>query len=83
MDVKFNVGAATRLISDMNRNCNDIVNETRELLNVKNAEKWKDSQSVKFSKKMDSVANELNIALRYESEYLETYRNRVVELSES
>lgn len=81
MDVKFDAGAAERLLQQMDKYCSGIQKETRELLSVlKNPGEWQDNQMRAFHTNINELAKDLNQVLALESEYMRTYHQRVMEL---
>lgn len=83
MDVKFDTGAAERLIRQMDRYCSGIQKETRELLAImKKPGEWKDNQMRAFQMNIHEIAKDLNQALALESEYMRTFYQRIMELKE-
>lgn len=83
MDDKFNSAAACQLIRDMDRYCQGVQKEARELLDiVGNPGGWSDGQMVVFRKNVNEIAIELNQVLKLESEYMRTFYQRVRELTE-
>lgn len=81
MDVRFDAGAAERLIQQMDKYCSGIQKETMELLAVlKDPGEWQDNQMRAFQINISELAKELDQALALESEYMRTYHQRVMEL---
>lgn len=81
MDIRFDVGAAERLIQQMDKYCSGIQKETRELLTVlKNPGEWQDNQMRAFETNINELAKDLNQALSLESEFMRTYYQRVAAL---
>ncbi len=81
MDIKFDAGVAEVLIQQMDRYCSGIQRETIELLAIMNDPgEWQDNQMSAFQANINELAEDLNRALSFESEYLRTYHQRVLEL---
>lgn len=81
MDVRFDAGAAEKLLQQMDRYCSGIQKETKELLSVlKNPGEWQDNQMRAFQANINELVADLNRALSLESEYMRTYHQRVMEL---
>lgn len=81
MDVKFNAAAAERLIYQMDSYCSGIMDETRALMKIAEYRMlWRDNQAEAFCNNITELAKDLNKALSLESEYMNTFRQRVTEL---
>ena len=81
MEIKFDSGAAEWLIAQMDKYCNGIVYEARSLLEIlNNSGEWDDLQKKAFQSNLQVLAQDLNKALRLESEYMNTFSQRVKEL---
>ena len=81
MGVKFDLEAAEQLISQMSFYCSGIVREAKGLLDIlKDSGEWDDLQKRVFEYNMQALASDLNQALSLESEYLNTFAQRVNEL---
>lgn len=81
MDVKFDSNAAERLLVQMNTYCSGIQKETIDLLAVmKDPGDWQDNQMRAFQANIDELSNDLRRALELESEYMRTFKQRIMEL---
>ncbi len=81
MDIRFNADAAERLLQQMDRYCTGMQKEARELMtSLKSTKGWDDNQLKAFQANITELANDLNQALMLESEYMQTYYQRVNEL---
>lgn len=81
MEIKFDAEAAEQLISQMSFYCLGIVKEARGLLDIlKDSGEWDDLQKKAFENNMQALASDLNQALSLESEYMNTFSQRVKEL---
>ena len=81
MDVRFDAVAADELINNMATYCSGIQKETRELLELlKQAGGWQDNQMRAFQSNITEIAHDLNKALALESEYMNTFNERINEL---
>ena len=84
MEIKFDSNAARQLIVDMDRYCREIQKEARALLDLtKQTRGWNDDQSRAFKGTVDEIIEDLEKALKSESEYMRTFRQRVRELEEN
>ena len=80
-EIKFDAGAAERMISEMNIYCTGVQKETRDILSIlKSEDTWDDRQTKAFQANMSEIAKDLNQALRHEGDYMRTYYSRVQEL---
>lgn len=81
MDINFNIDSALKLLSEMNKYCSGIQKETQELISVlRNTDNWNDNQKIAFQSNIHNIAKDLNDALRFESEYMKTFSERINEL---
>ena len=81
MDIRFNANAAEVLLRQMNSYCSGIQKETKALLaTLESAEGWDDNQMKAFQANINELAKDLNQALMLESDYMQTYYQRVQEL---
>ncbi len=80
-EIRFDAGAAERMISEMNAYCTGVQKETRDVLSILNSsDTWNDRQTKAFQANMSEIAKDLNQALRHEADYMRTYHQRVQEL---
>ena len=80
-EIRFDSGAAERLLAEMNTYCSGVQKETRDILSIlESAEAWDDRQTKAFETNMSDIAKDLNQTLRYEGDYMRTYHQRVQEL---
>lgn len=80
-EIRFDAGAAERLISEMNEYCTGVQKETRDILSILNsADTWNDRQAKAFQINMSEIGKDLNQALRHEGDYMKLYYQRVQEL---
>ncbi len=80
-EIRFDAGAAERMISEMNTYCTGVQKETRDILSILNsADTWNDRQTKAFHANMSEIAKDLNQALRHEGDYMRAYHRRVQEL---
>lgn len=83
MDIKFDVKAAERLLQEMDKYCSAVQKGARDILSLMDKNnKWQDNQSRAFQANIHEIAKDLEQALRLESEYMRTYKQRVNELKE-
>ena len=81
MNIKYDSVAAEKLISDMDQCCQGIQREAQDLLMLVNGMgEWKDSQFDIFQSNINKMAIDLNETLRLESEYMNTFQQRISEL---
>lgn len=83
MDIKFDAVAAKQLIRRMDWYCSGIQKEARDLLDISSGSKeWNDQQAKAFQNNIVEIANDLNKVLFFESDYIRTFYQRVMELGE-
>ena len=81
MDVRFDSVAAEQLLKQMNIYCTGIVDETKHLLMIVNESyEWEDNQMKSFRNNMTALAGDLEKILKFESEYMNTFGQRIQEL---
>ena len=81
MDVRFNANAAESLIRQMDKYCSGIQKETKALLDILNsAGDWNDNQKKAFQTNVIEIAKDLEKALVLESNYMNTFSQRVDEI---
>ena len=81
MDVRFDSVAAEQLLKQMNIYCTGIVDETKHLLMIVNESyEWEDNQMKSFRNNMTVLAGDLEKILKFESEYMNTFGQRIQEL---
>ena len=81
MEIKFDAAAAEVLLQEMQKYCSSIQKEARDILDIVNSsDKWNDNQNQAFQNNVYELAKDLNKTLSFESEYMRTFYERVVEL---
>ncbi len=81
MDIKFDSVAAARLISQMSNYCIGIQKEYRDLVAISSELKtWDDKQAKAFRENMNAIAIDLDKVLKLESDYMNTFNQRINEL---
>jgi len=79
---KFDIEAAKEMIEQMKQYCYSIQDNGVKLYNLpQNYPEWNDPQTDSFGRSMDELVNQLNRILTFQSEYLNTYNQRVEELT--
>lgn len=81
MDVRFDAVAAQSLIDAMYTYCSSIQNDAKDVLKLIDSGKdWNDPQFQTFSDAVRQICSDLDKTLKLESEYLNTFQERVNEL---
>ena len=84
MDVKFDYNVAKDIIDKMKKNCDHIVNDSRDLRKITDVNnKWQDKQSEAFKNNIEIIVKDINLALQQESEYLKAFWEKANELKEN
>lgn len=81
METRFDAAAAKELIKQMMAFCSVMQNNGIELNNlISDNSSWKDSQFDAFRNNIEAIIDGLEKILSYESEYINTFGERVREL---
>ena len=81
MDIRFDADAAEQLLSQMDRYCRGVQEETRDLLDImRSSDGWDDNQKKAFETNITELANDLNHALMMEADYMRAFDQRIREL---
>lgn len=81
MGIKFDANAAELLLKSMGSYCINIQKAGNELVSILNdTGTWSDPQNKAFKKNVDQLIHDLNEALILQSEYMDTFSQRINEL---
>lgn len=81
MDVIYDANAARELLLQMNKYCSSVVKEGEDLLDLTTrSEIWDDVQKRAFANGINEIVKDLNFTLAQEKEYMNTFKQRIIEL---
>lgn len=81
MDVRFDSAAAQTLIESMCTYCSSIQKDAKDVLKlIDTGKEWNDPQFQTFCEAVRQICSDLDKTLKLESDYLNTFQERVNEL---